>query len=43
VAGYEEGCGTICVCLSDLSEGKGRALETWWNPTALGNTSVEMG
>jgi len=29
--------------MSNLSEGKGGALETRWDPTALGDTSVEMG
>jgi len=28
VAGYEEGRGTICVCLFDMSEGEGWELET---------------
>jgi len=43
VVGNEEGCCTICICLSNLSEGKSEALETWWDLTTLGDTSVEMG
>jgi len=43
VIGDEERCGTICISLSDLSKGKGRAPETRWDLTALGDTSVEMG
>jgi len=43
VARYEEGCGTVCVCLLDMSEGEGGASETRWNSTVLGHTSVEMG
>jgi len=43
VARDEERCGTVCIRLSDMSEGESRALETRWDLTALGDTSVEMG
>jgi len=43
VAGNEEGCCTVRVCLSDLSEGKDGASETQWDPTALGDPGVEVG
>jgi len=43
VAGNEEGCCTVCISLFDMSEGKGGALDTRWDSTALGNTGVEMG
>ena len=43
MAGYEKICSSVCISLSDLSEGKGGALETRWDPTALGDISVEMG
>ena len=35
MAGDEEGCGTVCIRLSDLSEGEGGAPETRGNPTAF--------
>jgi len=43
VAGNEKGCCTICIRLSDLSEGKGGTSETRWDSTVVGCTSVEMG
>jgi len=43
VAGDKEGCGTVCIRLSDLLEGEGGALETRGNPTAFRDTGVEMG
>ena len=43
VARYEEGCGLVCVSLFDMSEGKSRASETRWSPTAFEHTAVEMG
>jgi len=43
VAGNEEGCGTVCVSLFDLSEGEGGAPEARRNSTAFRHTSVEMG
>jgi len=43
VAGYEEGCCTVCIILFDMSKGTGRALETQWNSTAFGHIDVEMG
>jgi len=43
VAGNEEGCCPVHINLFDMSEGEGEASETRWDPTALGNTSVEMG
>jgi len=43
VARNEEGCGVVCISLSDLSEGKGGTLETRWDFTAFGDTRVEMG
>ena len=39
----EERCGSVCISLSDLSEGKGEAQETRWDPTASRDTGVEMG
>ena len=43
MVGYEERSSTVRVSLSDLSEGKGGALETRWNYATLRDTSVEMG
>ena len=43
MAGNEKGCCTICIRLSDLSEGKGGTSETRWDSTVVGCTSVEMG
>jgi len=43
VAGDEEGCGTVCIRLSDLLEGEGGAPETRRNPTAFRDTGVDMG
>jgi len=43
VTGNEEGCCSVCIGLFDMSEGEGGASETRWDPTALGDTSVEMG
>ena len=43
MARYEEGCGIVRVCLFDMSESKGRASETRWNPIAFGHTDMEMG
>jgi len=40
VAGNEEGCGTVCIRLSDLSKGEGGAPETRENSTAFGDTRV---
>jgi len=40
---YEKGCCTICMSMFNMSEGQGRASETWWDPTALGNINVEIG
>jgi len=43
VARNEERCGTICIRLSDVSEGESEAPETGWDLTTLGDSSVEMG
>jgi len=43
VAGDEEGCGLVCIRLSDVSEGEGGASETRWHSTIVGGTGVEMG
>ena len=43
MTGNEEGCCSVCIGLFDMSEGEGGASETRWDPTALGDTSVEMG
>ena len=43
MAGYEERGGTVRVCLSDLSEGKGRASETRGDYAAIRDISVEVG
>jgi len=43
VTGDEKGCGTVCISLFDVPEGKGGASETRWNSTAFGDTSMEMG
>jgi len=43
MTGDEEGCGTVCIRLSDLSEGEGAAPETRENSAAFRDTSVEMG
>ena len=43
MAGDEEGCGSVCVRLSDMLEGEGGALETRWRSTIVRGTSVEMG
>ena len=42
MAGDEERCGPIWIRLSNLLEGKGGAPEARWDPTASGNTGVEM-
>ena len=39
----EEGCGSVCISLFDMSEGKGRASKARCNPTTFGHTSMEMG
>ena len=39
----EEGCGLVRISMFNLSEGEGGAPEARWEPTALRNTSVEMG
>jgi len=43
VTGDEEGCDSVCIRLSDVSEGEGGASETWWRSTVVGGTGVEMG
>jgi len=43
VAGEEEGRGTVCIRLFDVTEDEGGASETWWDLTALEDTNVEMG
>jgi len=43
VVGNEERCGLVCISLYDMSEGKGEASTTRWDPAALGDTGVEMG
>ena len=43
MVGDEERCGPICINLSDLSEGEGRAPKARWDSSAFGDTSVEMG
>jgi len=43
MAGYEDECCIVCISLFNMSEGKGRALETWWNSTTFGNTTMEIG
>ena len=41
--GMKKGCSLVRISLSNLSKGKGGASETPWDPTTLGDTSVEMG
>jgi len=43
VAGDEEGCGSVCIRLSDLLEGEGGTSETRGHSTVVGSTGVEMG
>ena len=43
MAGNEEGCGSVCISLFDLSEGEGRAPKARGNSIAFGDTRVEMG
>jgi len=43
VARDKEGCGLVRISMFNLSEGEGGAPEARWEPTALRNTSVEMG
>jgi len=43
VVGDEEGCGQICISLSDLLEGKGGTPEARLNPTTSRDTGVKMG
>ena len=43
MAGEEEGRGTVCIRLFDVTEDEGGASETWWDLTALEDTNVEMG
>ena len=43
MAGYKEACGTIRVCLSDLSKGKGGASETRRDYATVKDTGVEVG
>jgi len=43
VAWYEEGCCIICISLSNVSKGKGKASKTRQDSTAFGSTGVKMG
>jgi len=43
VARDEERCGSVCVGMFDVPEGEGGASKVRWDPTAFGDTNVEMG
>ena len=38
MAGNEERCSSVCISLSNMSEGKGGASETRWDSTSFGDT-----